>query len=142
MKIKESELKEIISECVQEVLMENQQEEGLRDFGQGVASFFGRGEAGSNNNKNKELRQNGGLNLNKRFKAAKTNYQMSKESRQINDVIAFLEDLVSKKQLTPETTIADLIGGKLNGNKYGRLHGMRDNRTSRASRAMNDIYRQ
>lgn len=142
MKIKESELKEIISECVQEVLMENQQEEGLRDFGQGVASFFGRGEAGANNNKNKELRQNGGLNFGKRIKAAKTNYQMSKESRQINDVIAFLEDLVAKKQLTPETTIADLIGGTLNGNKYGRLHGMRDNRTSRASRAMNDIYRQ
>ena len=114
----------------------------INNVSQGVQSFFGKGSAGANSEKNKDLRsQNGGLNLGKRWNAAKTNYQMTKESGQINDVIQFLENMVAKKQLSPQTTIADLIGGALNGNKYGRLHGMRDNRTSRASKAMNDIYR-
>lgn len=144
MKITEKELHKLISECVREVLMENQQEEGTgRNIVQGIRGFLGKGEAGAGNKKNQSLRKgNGGLNLGKRIKAAKTNFNMTKEGDKINDVIAFLEDLVSKKQLKPETTIADLIGGELNGNKYGRLHGMRDNRISRASRAMNDIYRQ
>lgn len=114
----------------------------LKNVTQGAKSFFGNGDAGKKNSKNQDLRsQNGGLNLGKRMNAAKVNYQMTKEGSKINDVIQFLEDMVDKKQLTPETTIADLIGGKLNNNKYGRLHAMRDNRTSRASKAQNDIYR-
>jgi len=106
---------------------------------QGAKSFFGNGDAGKE--KSGDFRHNGGLNLRKRINAAKTNYQMTKEGGKINDVIQFLENLVANKQLSPQMTIAELIGGSLNNNKYGRLSAMRDNRTSRASRAMNDIYR-
>ena len=139
-KLNEAELHDIIRESVYTVLNEEELEEGfINNLTQGVKSFFGNGDAGKKTSG--EIRQNGGLNLGKRINAAKTNYQMTKEGGKINDVIQFLEDMVAKKQLSPQTTIAELIGGKLNDNKYGRLSAMRDNRTSRASRAMNDIYR-
>ena len=120
-------------------LDENEVEEGFgRNLMQGAKAFIGNGEAGKNGNFN---RTNGGLNFGKRFNAAKTNFQMTIEGDKIKDVISFLEDMVAEKKLSPDMTIAQLIGGKLNNNKYGTLYAMKDNRTSRTSKAMNDIYR-
>lgn len=141
-KLNEEQLRNIIKESIENYLGEldeNEVEEGFgRNLMQGAKSFFGKGEAGKNGGFE---RTNGGLNIGKRFNAAKTNFQMTKEGDKINDVIKFLEDMVETKKLSPDMTIAQLIGGKLNNNKYGTLYAMKDNRTSRASKAMNDIYR-
>ena len=146
-KLNGEQLNNVIMECVQEVMRENPEmvDEGFIDNAvQGVKSFFGNGAAGANNAQNQTLRSNGngGLNLKKRWNAAKTNYNMTKENDKIDTVINYLQDLVEKGQVKPEMTVAQLVGGKMNNNKFGTLTAMRNNRTARASKAMNDIYRE
>lgn len=113
MKIKESELKEIISECVQEVLMENQQEEGIINRGRSALSGL--------------LSKDGGT-LSQRFGNMGKNYSAQKEIDDLRDIKEKLIKLIDARKINPNTTIAQLVGGKYNGNKFGTITGMEANR--------------
>jgi hypothetical protein len=142
-RLTEEEFVGVIKESVMEILAENGvalNEDFFDNLKSGARAFFGKGP-GDNNATSKAARtQSGGLNLKKRFDAAKTGFEMRKQGDEIGQVVQFLKDLVAKKELDPSFTIAQLIGGKLNGNKFGVLDAMKNNRSAQASRAINKIY--
>jgi hypothetical protein len=45
-----------------------------------------------------------------------------------------LEQYIDAGQLNPQMTIAQLVGGKYNGNKFGRLTGQMGNMRSQISK--------
>ena len=58
----------------------------------------------------------------------------------INNLAAQLSNFVEAGQLNPNMTIAQLIGGKMNGNKFGRMSGMAANRKSQIAKRGGSAY--
>lgn len=80
------------------------------------------------------LTQGGDMSLKDRFGAAKKNWTSQGELNNINNLSAQLSKFVEAGQLNPNMTIAQLIGGKINGNKFGRMSAMAANRKSQISK--------
>ena len=80
------------------------------------------------------LAQGGDMSLKDRFGAAKKNWTSQGELNNINNLSAQLSKFVEAGQLNPNMTIAQLIGGKINGNKFGRMSAMAANRKSQISK--------
>lgn len=80
------------------------------------------------------LAQGGDMSLKDRFGAAKKNWTSQGELNKINNLSAELSKFVEAGQLNPNMTIAQLIGGKINGNKFGRMSAMAANRRSQISK--------
>ena len=75
-----------------------------------------------------------GMNVGDRFKKAKQNWTSQGELNDIQNLSAQLSKFVEAGQLNPNMTIAQLIGGKMNGNKFGRMSGMAANRKSQIAK--------
>lgn len=75
-----------------------------------------------------------GMNVGDRFKKAKQNWSSQGELNDIENLSAQLSKFVEAGQLNPNMTIAQLIGGKMNGNKFGRMSGMAANRKSQITK--------
>lgn len=109
----ESELYNIIAEQVNEAL----QDEGfLNNFKTGAKTFF------SNTN-------NGG-GISGRWNNAKKNYQLQGEYDNFSSLIQALSKFIDDGQIDPQTTVAQLVGGKYNNNKFGKMTGKMNNRMS------------
>ena len=52
----------------------------------------------------------------------------------MNNLKQQLEQFIDSGQLNPQMTIAQLVGGKYNDNKFGRMSGMIANRKSQISK--------
>ena len=74
------------------------------------------------------------MGLKDRFNAAKKNWGTQGELNDLSNLRQQLEQYVETGQLNPQMTIAQLVGGKYNGNKFGRMSGMIGNRQSQISR--------
>lgn len=119
MKITEKELHNLISECVQEVLLENEQEEGRVNQAKSAWSAL--------------TSKNGGT-LSQRWDNMKKNFSGQKEIDDLRDIKEKLIKLIDARQINPNTTIAQLVGGKYNGNKFGSITGMEANRRAQIAR--------
>lgn len=119
--ISESVLKKYIQESVDKVLNEamehmpnveeNTEEEGFIDnLKTGAKTFF------SNNPKYQQD------SISNRWQRAKANYQAQNKIGNYRMIISQLAELVNAGKLNPEMTIAQLIGGKYNNNRIGRLN--------------------
>lgn len=75
-----------------------------------------------------------GMNVGDRFKKAKQNWASQGELNDIQNLSAQLSKFVEAGQLNPNMTIAQLIGGRMNGNKFGRMSGMAANRKSQIAK--------
>lgn len=83
--------------------------------------------------------KNGG-NLEQRISRAKKNWTTQGELNDIGDLRKQLEDLVDNRGIDPNTTIAQLIGGKYNNNKFGTMSGMMNNRKGNIMRRGGKAY--
>ena len=125
--INENELKQIVSESVKRIINEAFQTGELDEgwFG----DKWNQIKTGANT-----LTQTGDMGIKDRFSAAKKNWTSQGELNDINNLSAQLSKFVEAGQLNPNMTIAQLIGGKINGNKFGRMSGMAANRKSQISK--------
>lgn len=130
-RLTESEFRAMVEQTVNEAL----QDEGFgNQLMQGAKSFFGRGDMGKKNYNNRVTRSgNGGLNLGKRWNAAKQNFKSQGTIDNANDFITTLKNYMQEAGLGVS-------------NKIGELWGYLDSRVkSKAARsgsmAQNAIYK-
>ena len=126
-RISEENLRNIISEAVTKVIAEeyNISEEELQEGWLGQI-----GDAG----KTFFSKDNAGKGLNGRFDAARKNYATRGELDNLQGLKDQLIQLVNAKQIDPNSTVAQLIGGNMNGGKFGRLSGAINNRKGQMMR--------
>ena len=116
-RLTEGDLHKIIEESVERIISENMENEGFwNNFKTGVKTFANAPKA------------KGGLNLGARWDAAKKNYATQGEYDDLKDLLGKMRELVNKKQLDPNKTVAQLLGGALNNNKFGTMDAMLANR--------------
>lgn len=123
-RLTESDLHNIVQESVMNVLMENEMEEGFWNQVKSGASTFFNGEGG----------------LKDRWNKTKKNYQAQGELDNLNGLRQQLEQYIDAGMIDPQTTVAQLIGGKYNGNKFGKLTGQIANRKGNISRRGGSSY--
>lgn len=129
-KLTESELNNIIQDCINEAIMD----EGLGDqLWQGTKSFFGKGDMGSKNYQNRMTRsRNGRFNLGKRWNAAKTNFQSQGTIDNANEIVGVLQKLIDSGICTWETTLGEV---------WGKMNQQKAQATRRGSSSQNAIYK-
>ena len=81
-----------------------------------------------------------GGNFGQRINNAKKNWTAQGELNNIGNLRKQLEDLVDNRGIDPNTTIAQLIGGKYNNNKFGTMSGMMNNRKGHIQRRGGNAY--
>lgn len=112
-RLTESEFRAMVEQTVNEAL----QDEGLwNNIKTGAKTFV------SNTNK--------GDGIKGRFQNAKKNYKLQGEYDNMQNLIKQLSQFIDAGQIDPNTTIAQLVGGKYNNNKFGRMTGKMNNRMS------------
>lgn len=121
--INENDLNRIIKESIEKHLNEQNIEEGF--FGDKWKQLKSAG---------KTAIQGGDMSMKDRFNVAKKNYSTQGELNNINNLISSLSAFVDNGQINPQMTIAQLIGGKYNNGKFGKMTGMRNNRMSQISK--------
>lgn len=109
----EADLHRIINQCVNEAL---ENEISINQLKTGAKTFFGGG--------------NKGRGLKDRLQNAKKNYNLQGEYDNMQSLINQLSQFVDSGQIDPNTTIAQLVGGKYNGGKFGKMTGKMNNRMS------------
>lgn len=134
MKITEKELNNLISECVQEVLMENQENEWGEKLGAAGSTLFGKG--------------NGGFR--ERIGKAVKNYKTQGELEELANINNSLMKFVKNKQLDPNITISQLIGitsyqdqdgnTQYKNSGFGKITGAMGNRKSQISKRGGRFY--
>ena len=129
-RLTESELRQMIEESINETM----QDEGFLDqMTQGAKSFFGKGDMGKKSRTSKSLRSgDGGMNLGKRWNAAKENFKSQGVLDKNNEMIKWLKSFIQNNGLTVSNTIGEL---------WGKLDNQKAMATKRGSNAQNAIYR-
>lgn len=123
-RLTESDLHNIVQESVMNVLMENEMEEGkVNQLKSGFSTFF-----------------NGSGGLMDRLKRSKKNYQAQGELDDLNELRQKLEQYIDAGMIDPQITVARLIGGKYNGNRFGKLTGQIGNRKGYISKLGGSSY--
>lgn len=128
-KLTESDLHRLIMESVEAALNENEMEEGWlgdkwNQAKSAVGTAFGKG----------------GGDFNQRFQNAKKNWNTQGDLNGINNLRQQLTQLLDARQISPETTVGQLVGGKYNNNKFGTMTGMAANRRGQISRRGGTAY--
>lgn len=121
-RLTESELQNIIEESVRRVIAENMEDEG----------WFG--------NKWNQTKSAVGTALNgnvgtfkQRLTNARKNWNSQGELNGMNNLVQQLSQLLDARKISPQTTVAQLVGGKYNNNKFGTMTGMAANRRRQIS---------
>lgn len=124
-RLTESELQNIIEESVRRVISENMEDEGTwNQIKSAGRTLFNRD----------------GGNFPQRFKNARKNFTTQGELDDINGLIQQLSQLLDARKISPQTTVAQLVGGKYNNNRFGTMTGMAGNRKRQISRLGGTAY--
>ena len=130
-RLTEGDLHRIIRECVNDVLTEDEMEEGwLGDKWNQTKSAV---KTFASNN-------NGESTLSDRWTRAKKNWNSQGELNGLQSLRNQLSQYLDAGQIAPETTVAQLVGGKYNNNKFGKLTGQIANRKSQISNRGGSAY--
>lgn len=133
-RLNEEQIQQIVTESVKRILAEvNFNEENMEEGWLGDKWKQAKSAASSA----KGLATNGITNT---FKNMKSNWNTQGELNGLNDLRQKLEQFIDNGQLNPQMTIAQLVGGKYNSNKFGRLSGMQANRRSQISKKSGSSY--
>ena len=116
-RLTESELRAMVQETINEAL----QDEGIwRNLKTGAKTFL------SNTNN--------GDGIKGRFQNARKNYKLQGEYDNLQGLIKQLSQFIDAGEIDPNMTIAQLVGGKYNNNKFGKMTGKMNNRMSQMRR--------
>ena len=143
-KLNESQLRDVVKESVTKVLNEIFSGDDMQDMpdmaGKEIPEMEGDMDEGFFNNLKtgaKTFFKNSG-GLGDKWNAAKKNFSMQGEYDQLSSLKQQLSDLIDKRMINPNTTVAQLVGGKYNGNKFGTMSGMLGNRQAQMNRRMSE----
>ena len=130
-RLTEADLHRIIAESVNYALMESEIEEGwFKDkVNQGRSAF--------NTFMNNDQEDN---TLSNRFASAKKNWNSQGELNGLQSLRDQLSKYLDAGQIDPQTTVAQLVGGKYNNNKFGKLTGQIANRRQQISKRGGSAY--
>jgi hypothetical protein len=128
-RLTEAQLHRVISESVQNILNEELEESWLGDKWNQTKSAVGTAFQG-----------NGDMGMTDRINGFKKNWNTQGELNGLKNLSRQLSQFVDDGQLDPQMTIAQLIGGKYNNNKFGRMSGMAANRMGQISRRGGTFY--
>lgn len=126
MVLTESELHQMINETVKQVLIE----EGW--FGDKFNQVKSAANTFVNNKKSAGFSQS--------FQNAKKNWNTQGELNALQNLSKELQKFVDDGQVDPQMTVAQLIGGKYNNNKFGKLTGKIANRKAQISNRGGESY--
>ena len=129
-RLTESQLNDLIRESVYNVLNEEDMEEGWLNnkFKQGKQAL-------------KTAFQNSDeMSIRDRWNNAKKNWNNQGELNNLNDLIQSISEFVDNGEIDPQTTIAQLIGGKYNHGRFGRMTGKAANRRNQIARLGGTAY--
>ena len=121
-KLTESELHNLIAESVREVLAESDMDEGW------LGDKWNQAKSAARTAFNAE----GGVG--NRLSQAKKNWNTQGDLNNINSLRQQLEQLLDARQISPDTTVGQLVGGKYNNNRFGTMSGMAANRRGQIQR--------
>lgn len=129
-RLTESQLNDLIRESVYNVLNEEEMEEGWLNnkYKQGKQAL----KTAFQNSDNMSIRD--------RWNNAKKNWSNQGELNNINDLIQSISEFVDNGEIDPQTTIAQLIGGKYNHGRFGRMTGKAANRRNQIARLGGTAY--
>ena len=129
-RLTESQLNDIIRESVYNVLNEEDMEEGW------LSNKFKQGKQAL-----KTAFQNSDeMSIRDRWNNAKKNWSNQGELNNLNDLIQSISEFVDNGEIDPQTTIAQLIGGKYNHGRFGRMTGKAANRRNQIARLGGTAY--
>lgn len=129
-RLTESQLNDIIRESVYNVLNEEDMEEGW------LSNKFKQGKQAL-----KTAFQDGDeMSIRDRWNNAKKNWSNQGELNNLNDLIQSISEFVDNGEIDPQTTIAQLIGGKYNHGRFGRMTGKAANRRNQIARLGGTAY--
>lgn len=116
-KLTESELKNTIAKYINEAL----EDEGFWNNLKTGAKTFVSGD-------------NKGGGMSGRWNNAKKNFNLQGEYDEMNKLIQDITKFVDAGQIDPQTTIAQLVGGKYNQGRFGKMTGKMNNRMTQMRR--------
>lgn len=129
-RLTESQLHDIIRESVYNVLNEEDMEEGW------LSNKFKQGKQAL-----KTAFQDGDeMSIRDRWNNAKKNWNNQGELNNLNDLIQSISEFVDNGEIDPQTTIAQLIGGKYNHGRFGRMTGKAAKRRNQIARLGGTAY--
>lgn len=129
-RLTESDLHQIIEESVMQILNEDNMEEGW--FG----DKWNQTKTAANT-----MFKGGNTPITRRFQNARKNWSTQGQLNDISNLRKTLVDLLDKRQISPETTVAQLVGGKYNQNRFGIMSGMAANRLGQISKRGGQGYK-
>jgi|GEM_PF-4443338 len=132
-RLTEAQLHRVIKESVQNILNEQMDEE-LEEGWFGDKLNQAKAAVGT------AFQDNRNMGIRDRLNKSKQNWNTQGELNGLNNLSKQLSQFVDNGQLDPQMTIAQLIGGKYNGGKFGRMSGMSANRMGQISRRGGTAY--
>ena len=128
-RLTESDLHRIVKESVENILSENEMEEG----------WFGDKWNQTKSAATTAFSKNGG-NIGQRIQNARKNWNTQGELNGMNNLQQQLIQMLDARQISPQTTVAQLVGGKYNNNKFGTMTGMAANRKGQIAKRGGTAY--
>ena len=128
-RLTESDLHRIVEESVANILSENEIEEG----------WFGDKWNQTKSAVGTAFNKDGG-SMGQRLQNERKNWNTQGELNGMNNLQQQLTQMLDARQISPQTTVAQLVGGKYNNNKFGTMTGMAANRRGQISRRGGTAY--
>lgn len=129
-RLTESQLNDLIRESVYNVLNEEDMEEGW------LSNKYKQGKQALKT----AFQDSDNMSIRDRWNNAKKNWSNQGELNNINDLIQSISEFVDNGEIDPQTTIAQLIGGKYNHGRFGRMTGKAANRRNQIARLGGTAY--
>ena len=129
-RLTESQLNDLIRESVYNVLNEEGMEEGWLNnkYKQGKQAL----KTAFQNSDN--------MSISDRFRNARRNWANQGDLNKINDLIQQVSEFVDNGEIDPQITVAQLIGGKYNNGRFGKMTGRAANRRNQIARLGGTAY--
>ena len=80
------------------------------------------------------------MGLKDRFQAAKKNWQSQGQLNNINALIQQISQFVDSGEINPQMTIGQLIGGKYNKGRFGKMTSIANNQRNQIKRRGGEAY--
>ena len=129
-RLTESELHRIIEESATNILTENDMEEGW------LSNKFKQGKQALKT----AFQDNDDMSIRDRWNNARRNWTNQGDLNKINDLIQQVSEFVDNGEIDPQITVAQLIGGKYNHGRFGRMTGKAANRRNQIARLGGTAY--
>ena len=123
-RLTESQLYQLIQDCVNESLMESEMDENW------FSDKLNQAKTSFKTFMNNDRKDN---SLSDRMERAKKNWHSQGELNGFQNLKDQLSQYLDAGKINPQTTVAQLVGGKYNGNRFGKLTGQIANRRAQIS---------